>query len=77
LHWKKKNWQSNSKGKKRYTGLSVSNKKSSFWKKVGIAIAVVGFIVASFALNGLLRLLSEVPIIGIVAKWLLHFRETG
>jgi hypothetical protein len=55
----------------------VSNKKSSFWKKVGIAIAVVGFIVASFALNGLLRLLSEVPIIGIVAKWLLHFRETG
>jgi hypothetical protein len=54
----------------------VSKQKSALWKKVGIAIGVVGFIVASFAFDGLLRLLSEIPIIGILAKWLLHLRET-
>ncbi len=55
----------------------MSNQKSTFWKKIGIAAGVVGFIIASFAFDGLLRLLSEIPIIGILARWLLHLRETG
>lgn len=53
----------------------MSDQKSGFWKKVGIAIGVVAFIVASFVIDGLLRLLSEIPIIGILARWLLHLRE--
>ncbi len=54
----------------------MGSQKSGLWKKVGIVIGVVAFIVASFAIDGLLRLLSEIPIIGILAKWLLHLRET-
>jgi len=47
-----------------------------FWKAVGIGLAVIAFIVASFAIDGILRLLSNVPVIGFVAQWILHMRET-
>ncbi len=50
--------------------------KEGIWGKVGIALAVVAFILASFAIDGLLRILSEVPVIGFLAKWLLHMRNS-
>jgi len=52
------------------------NSKEGFWGKVGIAFVVVAFILASFAIDGLLRILSEVPVIGFLAKWLLHMRNS-
>jgi len=55
----------------------MGDQKSGLWKKVGIAIGIIAFIIASFAIDGLLRLLSDIPIIGILAKWLLHLRETA
>jgi len=54
----------------------MSNLKEGFWGKVGIILGVVAFIFASFAIDGLLRILSEIPIIGFVAKWILHMRNS-
>lgn len=53
----------------------MSNIKDGFWRKVGIALAVVAFIAAFFAIEGLLRILSDIPVIGILAKWILHIRN--
>lgn len=57
-------------------GIIMDNFKEGFWGKVGIILGVVAFIFASFAIDGLLRILSEIPIIGYVAKWILHMRNS-
>ncbi len=54
----------------------MGSQKRGLWKKVGISIGFFAFIVASFAIDGFLRFLSEILIIEILAKWLLHLRET-
>jgi hypothetical protein len=51
--------------------------KNSFWKKFSIALAIAAFLLASFAFEGLLNLLSDVPFIGPVARLLQHMRETA
>ena len=55
----------------------MNNSKSGLLKKVGLVLGIIAFIVAAFAIDGLLRLLSDVPIIGILARWILHLRETA
>jgi len=56
-------------------GIIMGNTKDGFWGKVGIALGIAAFIVASFAIDGLLLVLSDIPIIGILAKWILHMRN--
>lgn len=50
--------------------------KRSFWKKFGVALAIVAFILAAFAIDGLLNILSGVPIIGLVARFIRYLRNT-
>ncbi len=54
----------------------MGSQKRGLWKKVGIAIGVIGFILACIAFEGLLQLLSKIPIIGLLAKFILYLRET-
>lgn len=45
-------------------------------KTIGYVIGFILLIIASFAIDGLLQMLSDVPVIGILAKWILHMRDT-
>jgi len=58
------------------TRKNMSGIKRGFWGNVGMALAIAAIIFASFAIDYLLRFLSEVPVIGSLARWILHMRNT-
>ena len=49
--------------------------KNRFWKIFGTIFGIILFIFISFAIDGLLRLLIDVPVIGIFARFLLYLRD--
>jgi hypothetical protein len=55
----------------------MSEKAGRFWKIVGFALAAIAFIVAGFAIDGILRLLSNVPVIGVLARFIMHLRDSA
>ena len=55
---------------------SIEPKKALSKSSIGGAVGIIAFVLACFAADGLLELLSDVPYVGRVAAFLQYLRET-
>jgi len=58
----------------------MGNKKGflrKIWGRFGCFVIVIAMIVVGLMIDSILILLSKIPVIGFVAKWILYLRGTA